>query len=179
MALIELETQIDAPIERVFDLARSIDAHMASTEGSGERAVAGRTSGLIKDGETVTWEAKHFGVKQRLSVRITRFDRPHLFEDEMISGEFSSMRHTHRFIRSGEGTLMKDEFHFTAPLGVLGRLAECLFLTAYMRKFLTKRAAELKSMAESEEWRSYLAINEEQTGTGQSTPLPEPKPEGP
>jgi len=160
MASIELETQIDAPIERVFDLARSIDAHMASTEGSNERAVAGRTTGLIEDGETVTWEAKHFGVKQRLSVRVTRFERPHLFGDEMISGAFSSMHHTHRFTKSGEGTLMKDEFHFTAPFGIFGRLAECLFLTSYMRRFLTKRASELKSMAESEEWRSYLKIQE-------------------
>jgi ligand-binding SRPBCC domain-containing protein len=156
MPLIELETQIAAPIERVFDLARSIDAHMASTEGSNERAVAGRTTGLIGDGETVTWEAKHFGIKQRLSVRVTKFDRPHLFGDEMISGAFSAMRHTHRFIQSGGGTLMRDEFHFTAPFGFFGRLAERLFLTNYMRRFLTKRAAALKSMAESDEWRSHL-----------------------
>jgi ligand-binding SRPBCC domain-containing protein len=94
MPLIELETRIDAPIERVFDLARSIDAHMASTKGSSEKAVAGCTSGLIGDGETVTWEATHFGVKQRLSVRVTKFDRPHLFEDEMIRGAFASMSHT-------------------------------------------------------------------------------------
>ena len=167
MALIELQTQIDAPIERVFDLARSIDAHMASTEGSNERAVAGRTTGLIGEGETVTWEANHFGVKQRLSVQVTKFERPHLFGDEMISGAFSTMHHTHRFIQSGQGTLMKDEFHFTAPFGFLGRLAECLFLTSYMRRFLTKRAAELKSMAESEEWRSYLKTNGEQVGAGQ------------
>jgi ligand-binding SRPBCC domain-containing protein len=162
MALIELVTQIQAPIERVFDLARSIDAHMASAEGSNERAVAGRTTGLIEDGETVTWEAKHFGVRQRLSVRVTKFDRPHLFGDEMISGAFSSMHHTHKFTQSGEGTLMKDEFHFTAPFGFVGRIAEGLFLTGYMRGFLTKRAAELKNMAESEEWRRYLTNHGEQ-----------------
>jgi len=156
MPLIELETQIAAPIERVFDLARSIDAHMASTEGSNERAVAGRTSGLIEDGETVTWEAKHFGVNQRLSVRITTFDRPHLFADEMISGAFASMAHTHRFTSSGEGTLMKDEFYFSAPLGIVGCIAEGLFLTRYMTRFLEKRAAELRRMAESDEWKRYL-----------------------
>jgi ligand-binding SRPBCC domain-containing protein len=168
MALIELQTQIDAPIDRVFDLARSIDAHMASTEGSNERAVAGCITGLIGESETVTWEANHFGVKQRLTVRISQFERPHLFEDEMISGAFSSMHHTHRFIQSGQGTLMKDEFRFTAPFGFLGRLAECLFLTSYMRKFLTKRATALKSMAESEKWRIYLNTNGEQSGTGQA-----------
>lgn len=156
MPLIELKTKIAAPMERVFDLARSIDADMASTEGSNEKAVAGRTSGLIEDGETVTWEAKHFGIKQRLAVRITSYDRPHVFGDEMITGAFAAMHHTHRFTPSGEGTLMKDEFHFTAPFGFLGRIAEGLFLTGYMRRFLVKRAAKLKAMAESEEWRRYL-----------------------
>ncbi len=165
MPLIELETQIDAPIERVFDLARSIDAHMASTKGSGERAVAGRTSGLIGEGETVTWEATHLGIKQRLSVRVTKFDRPHLFGDEMISGAFASMNHTHRFTESGEGTVMKDEFHFSAPFGILGRIAEAMFLTAYMKRFLAKRAAELKAMAESNEWYHYLT-NSGESGRG-------------
>ena len=171
MALIELETEINAPIERVFDLARSIDAHMASTEGSNERAVAGRTSGLIEDGDTVTWEAKHFGITQRLSVRITELDRPRLFADEMVRGAFASMHHTHRFISSGEGTTMKDEFRFTAPFGFLGQIAEGLFLTAYMRRFLAKRAAELKAMAESEAWRSYLEKKENKPALATPDPL--------
>jgi ligand-binding SRPBCC domain-containing protein len=181
MPLIELETQIDAPIERVFDLARSIDAHMASTKGSGERAVAGRTSGLIGEGETVTWEATHLGIKQRLSVRVTKFDRPHLFGDEMISGAFASMNHTHRFTESGEGTVMKDEFHFSAPFGILGRIAEAMFLTAYMKRFLAKRAAELKAMAESNEWCHYLT-NSGESGRGNRiapvTPIKPPDMQG-
>lgn len=156
MPLIELETQIQAPIERVFDLARSIDAHMASTEGTRERAVAGRTSGLIKDGETVTWEARHFGITQRLSVRITAFERPCLFGDEMVSGAFSAMKHTHRFAENGSQTLMKDEFYFSAPFGIFGRIAERLFLTRYMKAFLSKRAIALKHLAESNEWQRYL-----------------------
>lgn len=167
MPLIELETRIDAPIERVFDLARSIDAHTASTKGSNERVVAGRFSGLIKDGETVTWEARHFWIKQRLCVRITSFDRPHLFGDEMVSGAFASMHHTHRFVVCGKGTLMKDEFRFSAPLGLFGRLAEGLFLTGYMKRFLVRRASEIKEMAESEAWRHYLPDKEEQAGESQ------------
>ncbi|MEM8953916.1 MAG: SRPBCC family protein [Verrucomicrobiota bacterium] len=156
MPFIELETLIAAPIERVFDLARSIDAHVASTKGSNESAVAGRTSGLIELDESVTWEATHFWVKQRLSVRITQFGRPHFFEDEMVRGAFSFMVHRHTFEESLGGTLMKDEFRYSAPFGVLGRLAETFFLTRYMTAFLAGRAAELKAIAESDEWRRYL-----------------------
>ena len=159
MALIELSTQIAAPVERVFDLARSIDAHMASTSQSGERAIAGRTSGLIEEGETVTWEAKHFGVKQRLKVKMTNVERPLVFEDEMVSGAFASMSHQHRFEEKNGVTEMTDRFEFQAPLGFLGRMAETLFLTNYMKSFLIKRNGELKEMAESDLWRNY--INEE------------------
>lgn len=150
LPIIKLETAIHAPVTRVFDLARSIDAHLASAAGSGERAVAGRTSGMIQLGETVTWQARHFGIQQQLTVKITAFDRPRMFQDEMIEGAFESMCHCHRFESSGDGTLMKDEFRFIAPMGVLGRIAERLFLTQYMERFLITRNGILKEMAESE-----------------------------
>ena len=156
MPLIELETRISAPAERVFDLSRSIDAHMQSTKGTRERAVDGRTSGLIGLEETVTWEAVHFGIRQRLSVWITEFDRPHSFTDEMTRGVFQSMRHRHLFTSDGKATLMKDEFHFEAPLGMLGRIAEVVILTRYMTRFLELRNQSLKELAESNEWRRYL-----------------------
>ncbi len=88
MPVIEQSTVIRAPIERVFDLARSIDAHQDSTGGTEERAVAGVTRGLIGMDDEVTWEARHFGVRQRLTVRVTAFDRPKHFQDIMISGAF-------------------------------------------------------------------------------------------
>jgi ligand-binding SRPBCC domain-containing protein len=157
MPLIQLEIWIDAPIERVFDLARSIDAHMLSTDGTEERAIAGRTSGLIELGESVTWEARHFGIKQQLTVKIIAFDRPHLFGDEMVRGAFSCMRHTHRFTECKGGTLMSDEFFFTAPLGILGRIAEVLFLTRYIRNFLNKRSLCLKQLAESDDWQKFVS----------------------
>ena len=149
MPLIELSTEIEAPIERVFNLARSIDAHMASAGQTGERAVAGRTSGLIEPGETVTWEARHFGVKQRLTVKITEMSFPHSFEDEMLKGAFASMHHRHEFEEVNGITVMRDYFRFSAPLGILGRVAEKLFLTAYMERFLEIRNAHLKAAAEA------------------------------
>jgi hypothetical protein len=89
MTKIELTTRINAPIEPCFDLARSINLHMESTKQTGERAVAGRTSGLIGLGETVTWRAKHLGTWQTLTSKITEFDYPNHFTDEMVKGAFN------------------------------------------------------------------------------------------
>ncbi len=148
MPTIKLTTSIDATPDRVFDLARSIEVHVASTARTRERAVAGRTAGLAEMNDEITWEATHFGVKQRLTVRITAFDRPRLFTDQMISGAFASMSHVHRFDPIDSGTLMTDELTYRAPLGVLGRFAERLFLTRYMRQFLVDRNQHLKHIAE-------------------------------
>ncbi len=157
MLIIRLFTSIAAPPERVFDLARSIEAHQQSAEGTHERAVAGVTSGLIGLGDEVTWEARHFGVKQRLTVRITGFERPARFQDIMIAGAFQSMRHDHEFIARPPGTLMVDRFEFESPFGLLGRMADRLFLFGYMRRFLVRRNQVLKALAESEDWKRYVA----------------------
>ena len=157
MPTIRLLTLIDAPVGRVFDLARSIDAHVASTDGTAERAVAEVTSGLIEAGQSVTWEARHFGLKQRLTVRITRMHRPEFFEDEMVSGAFKRMHHRHEFVFRSGRTEMTDVFDFAAPFGILGRAVESCFLRAYVEQFLRLRATKLKRMAESDEWRKFVA----------------------
>jgi ligand-binding SRPBCC domain-containing protein len=156
MPIIELTTLIRAPRERVFDLARSIDAHQDSTGGTAERAVAGVTRGLIGLNDEVTWEARHLGVRQRLTVRVIVFDRPKHFQDVMISGAFKSMVHDHEFDEHPAGTLMSDRFEFKSPLGILGGIVDWIFLTSYMRRFIVRRNEVLKQVSESAEWSRYL-----------------------
>jgi ligand-binding SRPBCC domain-containing protein len=160
MPSIKLLTEIAAPIERVFDLARSIELHTDSTSHTGERAVGGVTSGLIGPGEEVTWRARHFGVWQTLTVRITEFERPTYFADVMLHGTFRRLRHGHYFERSSAGTRMRDVLTFESPFGLLGRFADWLFLTSYMRRFLIGRNAIIKATAESNAWAKYLRGNE-------------------
>lgn len=156
MPVIELSTGIHAPIERVFDLSRSVELHMASTAGTGERAIAGVTSGLIGSGEEVTWRARHFGVWQSLTVRITVCERPTHFADAMLRGIFRRMEHHHYFEPSGSGTTMRDVFTYESPLGILGRTADFLFLERYLRSFLIERNRVIKTTAESDAWKKYI-----------------------
>lgn len=149
MPRIRIETHIAASIERCFDLACDIDFHVKSQAASGEVAVAGRTTGLIELGESVTWEARHLGVRQRFSSRITAFDRPHHFRDEMTAGAFRSFAHDHRFEQRGNETVMTDELVFRTPLGPLGWLVDNLFMTGYLRRLLAERCEGIKREAES------------------------------
>ena len=158
MPLIELTTNINAPIERCFDLARSIDLHILSTEGTDEKAIAGVTSELIAQNEEVTWRANHFGISQTLSSRITAFERPYHFRDEMIRGAFKSIEHDHIFHESGGRTVMKDIFYFESPGWIFGAMVNRLFLTRYLRSVLTKRNRMIKRVAESDHWKEILNL---------------------
>lgn len=152
MPIIHLETKIYAPQTLVFDLARSIDLHLVSTDQTQETAIGGVTSGLIGLNETVTWRAKHFGIFQELTSKITVYNRPHTFSDEMVKGAFKRMKHDHYFKTIENYTLLSDTFDFNAPLGFLGTIAETLVLKNYMREFLVKRNATIKDYAESDKW---------------------------
>lgn len=156
MAKIILRTEINAPAERCFDLSRSIDLHKQSTAQTKEQAIAGRTSGLIELGETVTWRAKHFGIWQELTSRITAFHYPHTFTDEMISGAFKRIHHIHRFTAENQKTIMIDEFTFESPAGFLGKLVDSILFKSYLEKFLVDRNKLIKACAESIEWRNFI-----------------------
>ena len=156
MPVIQLSTDIQAPVERVFDLSRSVDLHVVSTSHTGERAVAGVTSGLISLGQEVTWRARHFGIWQHLTSRITVFDRPVHLRDSLVRGIFQRFDHDHFFAATDRGTLMRDVFNFQSPLGMLGRIADELFLTRYMTRLLVTRNSIIKRVAESNEWSRYI-----------------------
>jgi ligand-binding SRPBCC domain-containing protein len=156
MSVVRLTTHISAPVERCFDLSRSIDLHVASTGKSGERAVAGVTSGLLAMGQEVTWSARHFGLRQHLTSRITAFDPPRYFQDTMVRGAFKKLVHDHYFVAKGGETVMTDVFDFEAPLGPLGRLAECVLLARYMTRLLEERNRVVKETAESDRWKEFL-----------------------
>ncbi len=161
MVKLEQLSVIQAPVERCFDLARSVEVHLAGNEHCGERAVAaaGVTSGLIGMGQRVTWRAKHLGAWRKLTSEITAMERPGYFQDTMVEGDFRFMRHDHFFRSlSSRRTEMRDVFWFAAPLPVLGRLAEIVFLRRYMRKLLQERIAVLKQIAEGPDWRKYPGV---------------------
>ncbi|RZK09719.1 MAG: cell division protein, partial [Flavobacterium sp.] len=149
MPRIILKTLIYAPIETCFNLARSIDLHKESMKHTNEQAVAGTIEGLIELGESVTFKARHFGITMKLTSKITEFQYPDMFMDEMVKGPFDSMKHRHIFQASEAYTIMVDEFEYTSPLGILGKFADTLFLKSYMKKLLRQRNHILKDTAES------------------------------
>jgi ligand-binding SRPBCC domain-containing protein len=151
MTTIVVEKRILAPIEVCFDLARDVDAHVKTSSMTGERAVGGRTSGLLELGDVVTFEALHFGSRQRLTSKIVEFDRPKRFVDEMVNGAFASLRHTHEFFVDGTSVLMRDTLTWRSPLGPLGVIAYKLFVERHLCNIHGHEAVRLEGLCRAHE----------------------------
>ena len=133
MTSIRVDTLINAPIDRCFDLARSVEAHLESTAKTRERVVGGKQEGLFELGDSVIWEARHFGLRLRQGSTITRFEPPHVFVDEGTSGPLGNFRHVHQFVSEKGATLMVDTFEYELPMHLGGRLADRLVVERHMR----------------------------------------------
>ena len=156
MPKIILETFISSNLEKCFDLSRSIDLHQISTAHTKEKAIAGKISGLIGLDETVTWQATHFGIKQKLTSKIIAFDRPFHFRDEQVKGPFKYILHDHYFEMMNGDVKMTDLFDFSSPFGFPGKIIDKFILTRYLSALLTQRNGVIKEFAETEKWKSVL-----------------------
>lgn len=156
MPSIEVFTRIEAPPARCFYLALSVDLHAVSARQTQEQIIGGVHSGLLQLGDEVTFRARYFGIWQTLTSKITAYEAPGYFCDEMQQGAFKAMRHAHYFEPAGAITVMRDVFEFTSPLGFLGKIADMVVLTAYLRRFLAQRGAVIKAYAETNAWQTVL-----------------------
>ena len=143
-----ITTQIAAPLAECFALSLSVDAHTSSMEASGERIIAGVRSGGMTLGDTVTWQARHFGLSFRMTSKITEYEPPMRFVDEQTSGPFGHWWHEHRFQGHEGHTVMTDVVRYRSPAGPLGRLVDRMGLTTYMARLLAQRNAWLKQELE-------------------------------
>ncbi|KIA93856.1 cell division protein [Pedobacter kyungheensis] len=148
MSTLILKTKINAPIEKCFDLSRSLDLHTESMKSYKEKVVGGKLTGLIDLGEQVTWQASHFAISFKMTNKITAMKKPFYFVDEMLKGPFKLLHHQHHFTAAGTFTEMTDIFAFQSPMGLIGRAVDSLFLKRYLHKLLTARNQVIKSVAE-------------------------------
>ena len=149
MTQIKLTNIIDAPIEIVFNNSRNIDIHQYSASKTNEKAIAGKTSGLINKGETVTWKGKHFGLKLKHQSIISEMDFPNYFIDQQLKGYFKTFKHQHVFKQKENRTIMTDILEYETPFGFIGKLFDRIALKNHLTQFLIYRNSALKELSEN------------------------------
>lgn len=134
-----LERVIAAPPADVFDLSLDVDVHLTSQRGHDERVADGPRSGLLNDGDEITWSARHFGIRFSMTSLVFDVERPHRFCDRQVRGPFARFAHVHEFEPHPQGTLMRDEISFRSPLGPLGAVVDALVMKRHLRRVITER----------------------------------------
>ncbi|MBT9256276.1 SRPBCC family protein [Phycicoccus sp. MAQZ13P-2] len=148
MAHFEVITVIAASTERCFDLSLNVEAHASSMARSGEKVIGGVASGRMALGDSVTWQARHFGIPFRMTSSITEWEPPARFVDEQVKGPFARWWHEHRFEQEGRETRMTDRVSYRAPAGLIGSAVDRAVLARYMRDLILERNAWLKATLE-------------------------------
>ena len=157
MVTIRCEVSVQAPAERCFDLARSVDLHVDSSTGIGARAIGGRRGGLSGEGNETVWSARFFGVRFSMTTRIEGFTFPTRFDDRMTRGLLRRFEHAYRFRPLPDGScVMSDELMVEAPFGPVGRWMERFYLARRMDELVRLRLEHIKRVAEGDGWRRYF-----------------------
>lgn len=159
METITLQTIINAPAARVFDLARSLEMHQEAVKDVKEQLVDGRKNGLLNPKQRMKCEGIYFGMKQKLTAIVTKMKSPQFFEDQLSIGPFNNIVHEHYFEEKDGKTIMKDVFRLKATLGKLGVGFNHQYVQTELKKWIVKRNQSIKEYAENEEkWMSVLNI---------------------
>ena len=147
---------VNAPIERCFDITRSIEAHEDTSILIGGRAVSGTTTGLSELGDETTWSAGFFGLRFKVRTRIEELEAPIRICEKRVSGIPRPFDHTYVLGLVDGGVLIEDHFNIGFPFGALGDF----FLKVVLLKRLTvvqnHRLESIRKICEGDNWRSYL-----------------------
>lgn len=68
------------------------------------------------------------GIKMHWVTEITHVNEPFYFVDEQRFGPYALWHHQHHFKEVPGGVEMTDEVNYAIPLGLLGRIANALFV---------------------------------------------------
>ena len=145
---------VNAPIDRVFLLATSIPLVQETIQ---LRPVAGRTTGLVVADDRVLWRGWKFGMPAMHESLISRYERPHFFQDTMLRGRFKFFQHDHQFDDIAGRTLMIDIVRFSFPLGPLGKAVGKQVVVPHVLKLMLRRFELLKRIAEGPDWEQYVS----------------------
>ncbi len=141
---------IRASMQRCFDLTRSVDVHVYTSQRIAGKAIAGKTSGLAELNDTTTWSARFFGVRFTLTTKVNSVQAPFEFSERQGRGLFKRFEHDYTLRDLGDDyTELGDTFTFVSPFGWLGSLVDTFILQRVMCKVMESRLEDIKRLAET------------------------------
>jgi hypothetical protein len=139
---------VRAPIERCFELARSVElaGEMAGVQVT-ENGIA-RSHGQVQAGDHMIWKGWSFGLPARHESVVTRVEAPRALEDRMVRGRFRRFEQIQSLSEIDDHTLVTATVRFVIPRGLPGRLLARHLVIPSITRMLQRRMNLLKETAE-------------------------------
>jgi uncharacterized protein len=141
--LLRTEVGVDAPVGDVFDFF-SRPQNLGLITPPDMALEIKQAPSEISQGSTIDYSLRVAKAPLRWRTIIDRWAPGRLFVDAQAHGPYRSWWHEHHFREADGGTVMEDRVYYTPPFGVIGRLAQALFIAAQLRHVFGYRSQAVR-----------------------------------
>ncbi len=131
-------TVVDAPIEETFAFFSKAANLGVITPAAMKFCIQGQVPPMAQ-GAVIDYRVRVGPVPVRWRTRITRWEPGRSFVDLQEAGPYRLWWHEHTFQADGERTVMEDRVYYAPPFGIVGRLANRVFIGPTLKKIFQYR----------------------------------------
>lgn len=142
--VLDQTTEIDAPLAEVFGFFSQAENLAAITPPSMSFHILTPTPIAMGAGATIDYRIKIGPAPMKWRTVIEAWEPGVRFVDAQHRGPYRAWWHEHHFQAVGERTIMRDLVYYAPPLGVLGRIANRLFIDRMLRQIFDYRSAAIR-----------------------------------
>ena len=131
-------TVVDAPLEETFAFfSRAVNLGLI-TPAAMRFTIQGDVPAMAENA-AIDYRLRVGALSMRWRSRIVRWETGRRFVDLQEAGPYRLWWHEHTFEADGGRTIMEDRVYYTPPLGLLGRLANRLFIGGMLKQIFQYR----------------------------------------
>lgn len=142
--LLTQETLLDAPLREVFPFFASAQNLNCMTPPTLTLDIKTRLPIELRPGAVIDYALRIGPIPMGWRTVIEEWQPGERFIDAQHHGPYRAWWHEHHFTAVGERTRMEDRVYYAPPLGVLGRLANQLFIAPMLRRIFSYRACAIR-----------------------------------
>ncbi|MFN8280780.1 MAG: SRPBCC family protein [Saprospiraceae bacterium] len=141
------QQRIPAGVDEVWDFIKEPNNLNLITPPEMDFRVTGKSgNGLMYSGMIITYKVKPMlGISMQWVTEITHVVEKQYFVDEQRSGPYSFWHHQHRIETISGGVLMTDIVSYIPPLGIIGAIANRLFIQSKLNSIFNYRKTALEN----------------------------------
>jgi len=143
MAFYQLHTEqkLQADLEQVWDFISSpANLKKITPEYMGFDITSKDLPDKMYPGMIISYKVSPvLGIKTTWVTEITQVEDKKFFVDEQRVGPYTIWHHQHHLELTDDGVLMKDIVSYQPPFGILGRIANTLFIKAKLKEIFEHR----------------------------------------